>query len=38
MGKLVSADWDSDGDGLMDTIITYDAYEEEVSRRPKPSR
>lgn len=38
MGKLVSADWDSDGDGVMDTIITYDAYEEEVSRKPKPSR
>lgn len=38
MGKLVSADWDSNGDGVMDTIITYDAYEEEVSRKPKPSR
>lgn len=35
MEKLISADWDSDGDGVMDTIITYDAYEEEVSRKPK---
>lgn len=32
MAKLVSAEWDSDQDGVMDTIIKYDEYEEEVSR------
>lgn len=35
MNKLVSAEYDSNDDGEMDTIINYDDYEEEISKKPK---
>lgn len=34
--KLVEARWDSDNNGVLDTLITYGPYEEEVSRSPIP--
>lgn len=34
MGKLTSAEFDADNDGKMDTLITYDTFEEELSRKP----
>jgi len=33
--QLKSAEFDSDDDGDMDTIITYDFFEEEISSKPK---
>lgn len=32
--KLIEARWDSDNDGVMDTLIKYGPFEEEVSRSP----
>ncbi len=32
--RLTEARWDSDGDGVMDTLITYGPFEEEESRTP----
>jgi hypothetical protein len=32
--KLVEARWDSDNDGVLDTLITYGPFEEEINRSP----
>ena len=32
--KLVEARWDSDNDGVLDTLIKYGPFEEEISRSP----
>lgn len=32
--KLIEARWDSDNDGIVDTVIKYGPFEEEVSRSP----
>ena len=34
--KLIEARWDSDDDGVLDTLITYGPVEEELTRTPIP--
>jgi hypothetical protein len=34
--RLTEARWDSDNDGMLDTLITYGPFEEELSRSPIP--
>lgn len=34
--KLIEARWDSDNDGVLDTLITYGPFEEEINRSPIP--
>lgn len=34
--KLIEARWDSDNDGVLDVLITYGPFEEEINRSPIP--